>query len=46
MYLEVNIDIVKGFMDFEAIKDDTNPYPTLLVIDSVFNNQATINLKN
>jgi hypothetical protein len=40
-------DGVRTKVDFEVIEivDDTTPYPTLLGLDWVFENQAIINLK-
>jgi hypothetical protein len=43
----VDLDGMCTFADFEVIDivDNTTPYPTLLGLDWVFDNQAIINLK-
>jgi hypothetical protein len=45
--VEVNIEGVNIMIDFEIIEimDEYNPYPTLLGIDWVFNNNVVLNLK-
>jgi hypothetical protein len=46
-HVPVDIDGVRKFVDFEVIKivDDRCPYPTLLGIDSSFNNSTVFDLK-
>ena len=43
----VNVEGLRTYADFEVINivDDTNPYPALLGIDWVINNQTIINFK-
>ena len=44
---EVDIDGVKTIANFEVIEilEDTNPYPTLLGIEWMFDNNAILDLK-